>query len=437
MLRLGLVLSLIAVGIYYALQSPFYALLFYVGNAYFRPEDWVWHDFVGSLKLSLVIGIYVLIFSVFSRHRFIWDGRIALLWAFLGFSTLSAALSDYAVLSVPYLLDFLKVIVITYLIIVLVTDFAKFRLVVLVMVLSLGILQAKQGWFYLLTSPGWPNYNPVPFLGDNNGTALGMLMLVPLIGMLRQTTENRWAKYFFGMMLIGCLYRALSTYSRGGFLAAIAMGGVWWLRSYRKLQGLVVMLLMLAIIVPMLPSTFWNRMSTIQTYEEEQDKSALARLHYWSTAIDMAAANPILGVGFRTYNDAYNAYDSSGGAYGPWRAVHNSFLGVLAEVGYIGFFLYVAIILAAFRACAQVRKLAIRNAVLPDLGRAAIALEASVVAFVVGANFLTFHYNEMIWHIIGLSTVLRRLAIQQTEHLSSRAQPLTPQPGAFRDPAAA
>jgi probable O-glycosylation ligase (exosortase A-associated) len=426
-----------AVGIYYALHSPFYALLFYLGNAYFRPEDWVWHDFVGSLRLSLVIGIYVLVFSLFSRYRFIWDGRIVLLWAFLALSTLSATLSDHAVLSLSYLLDFVKVILMTYLIIVLTTDFAKFRLVVLVMVLSLGTLQAKQGWFYLLTSPGWPNDNPVPFLGDNNGTALGMLMLVPLIGMLRQTTENRWAKYFFGMMLIGCLYRALSTYSRGGFLAVIAMGGVWWLRSYRKLQGLMVMIMVLAIIVPMLPSAFWNRMSTIQTYEEEEDKSAIARLHYWSTAIDMAAANPILGVGFRIYNDAYNTYDSSGGAYGPWRSVHNSFLGVLAEVGYVGFFLFVAIILAAFRACAQVRRLAFRNAVLSDFGRAAIALEASVVAFVVGGSFLTFHYNEMIWHVIGLSTVLRRLAIQQTEHVSSRAQPLRPQPAPLRDPFAA
>ena len=437
MLRLGIVLSLMVVGIYYALQSPFYALLFYLGNAYFRPEDWVWHDFVRSLRLSLVIGIYVLVYSLLYHRRIIWNGRIALLWAFLGLSMLSAALSDYALLSVSYTLDFLKVIVTTYLIILLVTDFAKFRLVVLVMVLSLGILQAKQGWFYLLTSPGWANDNPVPFLGDNNGTALGMLMLVPLIGLLRQTTDNKWAKYFFGMMLVGCLYRALSTYSRGGFLAAIAMGGVWWLRSYRKLQGLVVMMLILAIVVPMLPSAFWNRMSTIQTYEEEEDKSALSRLHYWSTAIDMAAANPILGVGFRAYNDAYNAYDSSGGAYGPWKSVHNSFLGVLAEVGYPGLFLYLAILVAALRGCAQVRRLAFRNAVLSDFGRAAVALEGSLVAFIVGGTFLSFHYNEMIWHIIGLSTVLRWLAIQHTEHQSSRAQPLRPEPDPLRDPAAA
>jgi probable O-glycosylation ligase (exosortase A-associated) len=345
--------------------------------------------------------------------------------------------SDYSGFSLPYLFDFVKVIVITYLIIVLTTDFTKFRLLVLVMVLSLGILQAKQGWFYLLASPGWPNDNPVPMFGDNNGTAVGMLMLVPLVGLLMQTTQNKWAKHFFAALLIGSLYRALSTYSRGGFLAAIAMAGVWWLRSYRRLQGLVVMGMMLAIIVPMLPNTFWNRMGTIQTYEEEEDKSALSRLHYWSTAIGMAAANPILGVGFSSYNQAYNAYDASGGAYGPSKSVHNSFLGVLAEVGYPGLFLYLAIILAAFRACAQVRRLAFRNETLSDFGKSAIALEASLVAFVVGGSFVVFQYNEMLWHIIGLSIALRRLAVQQAKDLSSTEQPLRPPPAPVRNPFAA
>jgi putative inorganic carbon (HCO3(-)) transporter len=437
MLRLGFVLGLIAVGIYYALHGPFYALLFYLGNAYFRPQDWVWHGFVGSLKLSLVIGSYVALSTILSRRRFVWDGRITLLWSFLGLSTLSVVLSAYWVDSLPYLFEFVQVVVITYLIVVLVTDFAKFRLVVLIIVLSLGILQAKQGWVYILTSPGSPNNSPLYLFGDNNGIAVGMLMLVPLIGMLRQTTQNKWSKHFFGMVLIGCLYRALSTYSRGGFLAAIAMAGVWWFRSYRKLQGLVVLGMMLAIIVPILPDAFWNRMGTIQTYEEEEDKSALGRLHYWSIAMDMAAANPILGVGFNSYNYAYSTYDTSGGAYGNWRSVHNSFLGVLSEVGYVGFFLYLAIILAAFRACAQVRRLAFRNEALLDLGKAAIALDASLVAFIVGGSFVVFQYNEMLWHIIGLSTVLRRLAIQQTEHQSSRVQPLRPQPAPLRDPAAA
>ena len=73
----------------------------------------------------------------------------------------------------------IKIIAITYILVIVTTDLERFRLVIAVMVLSLGLEQGKQGWFYLLTSPGGSNSNPVAFLGDNNGTAVGMLMLVP------------------------------------------------------------------------------------------------------------------------------------------------------------------------------------------------------------------------------------------------------------------
>src|SRR5579871_590881 len=41
MLRLIFVFAIIAVGTVYLTQGPFYALLFYLWNAYFRPEYWV------------------------------------------------------------------------------------------------------------------------------------------------------------------------------------------------------------------------------------------------------------------------------------------------------------------------------------------------------------------------------------------------------------
>ena len=415
MLRLAVVLILAATGTYFALQGPFYALLFYLGNAYFRPEAWVWGDFAQSLGLSFVIGLYLVISSVLSRHRFVWDGRIALLWSFLCLSFLSSVLSAYAADSWPYLVEFGKVVLVAYLIIVLTTDFAKFRLVILIMVLALGLEQSKQGWFYLLTSPGSVNNNPVAFLGDNNGTAIGMLMLVPLIGLLLQTTQNKLGKWFFSVLLVGSLYRSLSTYSRGGFLAAIAMGGAWLLRSRHKGRKFFGILVVLAIVLPALPDAFWNRMGTIQKYEEQQDKSALGRLHFWSIAVNMAAANPVLGVGFNSYNNAYDAYDSDG-SYGTQRSVHNSFLGVLAELGCIGFFLYVLILWGAFRACAEVRRM---DTGALDFGKSAIAIQTSLIAFVVGGFFIPLQYNEMLWHLIGLSMVLRRLAGQQKSQVFS------------------
>jgi putative inorganic carbon (HCO3(-)) transporter len=421
MLRSIFVLILIAVGGYYALQAPFYALLFYMANAYFRPEEWVWVDFVASLKLSFVSGAYVVLATMFSGQKFVWNGRIALLWLFLLHTFISTLVAHDFAYSWTFWIFFLKTIVITHLIVVLATDFSKLRLILLVMTLALGLEQARQGWFYLLTAPGWHNPNQVPFLGDNNGVAVGMLMLVPIITLLLQTAEKRWAKPLYFFLIIGCLYRALSTYSRGGFLAAIAMGGGWCLRSRHKVRALLGTFAVIAVVFMALPDNFWNRMDTIETYEEEEDRSALARLHFWKVAVQMANAKPFFGVGYHGYISSYNDYDFSRGAYGTEKAVHNSFLGVSAELGYVGAVLFALLLFGAWRSCSRMRKLADRETSFSDLGKSAVALQTSLVAFLVGGSFVTFQYNEMFWHIIGLTIALERLVIRrQAQFVSGR-----------------
>ena len=317
MLRTLFVLIVVALGTARSLQGgAFYALLFYIWNAYFRPEDWVWTDFIGRLNLSFLIGIYVVFTSLFSGKTFVLNGRIVLICLFLIHTLLSTLFSEHFDYSWFYWQDFLKSTIITYLIIVLVDDFSKFRLLLLVMALSLGLEGAKQGWFYLLTSPGWANPNKIAFLGDNNLVAVGMLMLVPIIALLAQTTQRKWERPFYWVLLLGVLYRALSTHSRGGFLACLGLGVVYWIRSRQKFKVLLSMGIIIAVVLPALPDAYWNRMHTIETYEEVEEDSALGRLHFWAVAIEMAKANPFLGVGYQGYNPSYDDYDFSYRQYG-------------------------------------------------------------------------------------------------------------------------
>jgi hypothetical protein len=163
------------------------------------------------------------------------------------------------------------------------------------------------------------------------------------------------------------------------------------------------------IVLPALPDAFWARMHTIETYEE--DESATGRLHFWQVAIQMANAN-LLGIGHNAYNTAYDTYDFSHGKYGRGRSVHSSFFGILAEAGYIGFALYTAILVGAFRSCHRVQKQAVTQDIPVELVHGAAALEASLAAFVVGGSFVPFQYNEMLWHFIGITIVLQQLADQ-------------------------
>jgi probable O-glycosylation ligase (exosortase A-associated) len=400
-----------AIGAIYAFQAPFYALLFYVGNAYFRPDVWEWTGLISRLNISFYSGALVLLTTLFGRQRFVLNGPVLLLFTFLCHALLSTLFSTYFDYSWPYWAEFLKAIVITYLMVVLVTDLARLRLLFLVMVLALGLLQAKQGWYYLVSPPSWgSNTNPIPFLGDNNGVAVGMLMLVPLAAYLAQTTEYKWAQRFYWFLLIGCLFRALSTYSRGGFLACAALGGMYLFRTRQKTRALLGILVILIVVLPALTTAFWERMGTIQTYEE--DTSATSRLHFWAVAVKMANTHPLLGVGHNAYNAAYDTFDLSQGEYGSGRSVHSSWFGVLAELGYVGMVLYAAILWGAFRRCQRVRRQAARGLVPVELEKSAMALEGALTVFVVGGSFVPFQYNEMLWHVIGLTIVLARLPHQ-------------------------
>ena len=412
MLRSIFVLVLIVVGLYYALQAPFYALLVYLAYGYFRPEQWLWTNIIPPY-FSFALGAYVILASLYSGQRFFMNKRIALIGVLVVHSFLSILFSNYFAYGWIAWTNFLRSILMTYCMIVLVTDFSELRFVFLILALFLGVEAAKQGWVYLITSPGHPNPNSIYFLGDNNGVAVGMLMLVPVIALLAQTTQRRWARFGFWVLLIGVLYRALSTYSRGGFLACLAMGVVYGLRARQKLRSLFGTVIVISIVLLALPEQYWGRMNTIISHEEApQDNSASGRLHFWKVAVVMGKANPILGIGHNCYTAAYNAYDFLQGRYGRNRSVHSSFFGVLAEWGYVGAVLYGLVIFSALRSCHRVYKRTAKHPTLLHLSQSAAALETSLVVFIVGGSFLPFQYNEMLWHYIGFTIVLEGVATQ-------------------------
>jgi probable O-glycosylation ligase (exosortase A-associated) len=413
MLRTLFVLALACTGVAYAFQGPLYGLLFYLWVAYFRPEQWVWDgSIVSVMYLSTVAMVFTLAGTILWRTQWRINLRIALLGLFLLhtlLSTIFAVQTDYAW---PYWFEFFKAVVISYFIVVLSDDIDNFRLVLLVIALSLGAEATKQGWIELIRHPGSRNDNPFPMLGDNNGVAVGMLMLVPTLTSLAATATTKWERAAHRFMAFGVLYRAICTYSRGGFLACAALGSVYVLRGQKRLMTAVIIVVAAAVVTPVLPAEFWDRMSTITTPDQvrEDDTSALGRLHFWNVAIAMANASPVFGVGHNSFNVIYDSYDDTDGAFGRGRSVHSSWFGLLAELGYPGLLLFIAQLVLAFLACSRARRAARVSAKHANLAVFAFGIEAAMVVFIVGGTFLPFQYTEMLWHFIGLSIALDMLA---------------------------
>ena len=419
MLRTVFVVAVLAVGWGFALQSPLYAACLYLWIAYFRPESWAWSDVFTSLNLSYIAGVYLVVRTFIGGVPIRIDGRSALLLLFLLHSLISATVGLHSAYSMSYWWEFSKVVVVAVLLANIIRSRRDMRLVMIVISLSLGFEAAKQGWAQLILNPGARNDNGVPFLGDNNLVAVGMAMLLPVVGALAATSTGWWRRGF-QFMSVGVLYRALSTYSRGGALSIAVVGATWFWRSPRKLRSFAAVVIAAALVLPVLPPAFWQRMSTITASGEERDDSAASRLHFWQVAIAMANDRPLTGVGHRGYEPAYNQYDWTHGQYLTNRAVHSAWFGVLGDLGYPGIVMFGLILFGSLRACRRVR-LAARHGDIPDeLGRYAIAFETALVAFMVGGSFVSFQYNEMLWHYFALTIALERVAVEEAERQRAR-----------------
>ena len=339
MFRLVLVVILIGIGIFFSAQSAFYTLLFYLWNAYFRPDAWTYGGFIQSLNLSYIVGVYLVLRTILSMPGAMLNARTGLILLFAAQAVVGTVTSEYPEWSQPFLIDFGKVLLISYLIVVLLDDRRKFRTTLLVIGLSLGFECAKQGWVNLYRAPGARNDNPIPFLGDNNGVALGTMMLVPILGALAQTAGARWEKNTHRFLAVGVFLRGISTYSRGGFLAAAVLGAVGLVRAEKKVRALIVLAAGALLVSSVMPVRYWARMDTITVEEEEErDLSAAGRLHFWRVAVTMAKEKPLTGVGLNAFNPSYNDYNTDL-RFGGVRAAHSTWFGVLGDLGYPGLLL--------------------------------------------------------------------------------------------------
>lgn len=435
MLRMIFACTLIFAGAVQSLRGPFYVLLFYLGLAYFRPETWIWGSQLQNLNLSFIVGVALLGATLISRHERIPPNRVVVLIALFCLHGLAAALlSPHTDWSFQWWTGFAKVAVVSVMIISLVNTQERLKLTLLVITFALGFEGVKQGWAHLVLG-GERNLNEMEILGDNNGVAVGMLMLSSVLLAFLQLAQTTSQRALWIFMLLGTVFRALTSYSRGGLLSFLGLCATSWTRSSHKLRSALFIGVVGVTLLSMLPPEYWNRMATISTDEEVRDSSENGRLYFWSVATQMANNHPFFGVGPVGFQMSYNDYDETNGAFGRGRAVHSMWFGVLAEQGYVGLILFVAILTLALVAASKARASARGRPELAQIFAFAGGLQTALIVVTIGGTFLSYHYVEILWHFMALSFAAQRIAVAyDTEQISSTpygvavaAAPLAPQ----------
>lgn len=144
-----------------------------------------------------------------------------------------------------------------------------------------------------------------------------------------------------------------ATQSRGGWLAMIVAAGVviWLLGGLIRLAGAIVALALVAtVLASPLGGRIGERLSEQSFSTEAQslvtpDNFAVReRLAHWRAGVQMAVANPVLGVGAGNFNARYREYTTDWRFRIPRGHAHNAYIHAAAQTGLIGFAGYLLLV---------------------------------------------------------------------------------------------
>lgn len=443
MLRTLFILSILVPGFYAALRSRYWALLMYLWFALFRPQDWIWID-ITSLRLSMVLGLVLLGPAlVAGRYPNVTHPLTVGMTLFFSSTLLSQFTAVRPDLGWPWVDFVFRLFVTCMLLVTLASDDKRLSGVVGVVALSLGFHASKAGLAYAVGGgTRFADGLSGAFI-DNNGYALGTVMILPLLLVTAQNVgalySGRWLPWLrrgLYFLLPLCVLAVIGTYSRGGFVALASATLAFVLLQRRRIPALIALssvLTLAALFVP-IPQSYLDRLETIRTYDEIGEDSAMSRPHFWRVGLQMGLQHP-LGVGLRQYEQAYDAFDTTYGRYGMRRSVHSSHVQVFAELGLFGASVWVAMFGYAAFACLRIRARSRDPKHSPQRQRflftMANALLTSMVGFVTGGAFLALALNDLTWLTFAMVAALDRASQQEPESAAAPA-PVVQGPLAFR-----
>lgn len=451
MIDLGLfafILTILALG----LRRPFLWVLLYIYIDTLAPQDIGWR-FTSALPVSLIafcaaFGGWLL---ADPKHGARVTFRQCMLLILLGWCWVTTMNADFPVEAALKWDWVWKALVFAIFLPLTLTTRLRFEAVVLTMVLTAGAIIINGG---IKTAAGGGGYG-VLYLFVNNNTgmyesstlATVAIAIIPLIlwAMKHGTVfPPDWRVKAFGYALIfACVLIPIGTEARTGLLAL----GVLCLLMLRDVKrrflyvGGAAMLGLMAL--PFLPQSYYARMSTLDSTEE--DTSASTRVAVWNWTINYANSHP-MGGGFDAYRGnkftyklpvrTQNGDNTSAVKYEDHtdkaRAYHSAVFEMLGEQGWPGLGLWLWIHALGLWQMERIRRRWRTRTASDQQWQAPLAgaLQFGQIIYLVGSLFQGIAYQPFILTLVGVQCALWtwcRRADSPTRRRASR--PLPPATG--------
>jgi O-antigen ligase len=320
---------------------------------------------------------------------------------------------------------YVKVILIFALMVSTITSPRRIRQMTWVMIMASGYIASRAVFDYVRgvnLVEGDRVRGAVGGMFENpNDLALNLVtFLAPTLFIILQDRKPS-RRLFAGAIALAMVAAIVCTKSRSGFLGLVVMGLVvmYYIAKVKPAAvGALVVIGLMAL--PMMPSSFWDRMDSIVNAEEDQTGSRAARLRLIDQGVQVFISNPITGIGagqFKNYND--------GETVEKWRVTHNVWLQVAAELGIFGLLTFVYLVIRAyaanFAAMRMLRRTRKRRDSDPDpealftpderrtMELNAQGMLAAIVGWTVCACFASVAFNWTFYYVLALSVAGREV----------------------------
>nr|WP_145544873.1 putative O-glycosylation ligase, exosortase A system-associated [Variovorax boronicumulans] len=262
-------------------------------------------------------------------------------------------------------------------------------------------------------------------MSDNNHYAAAMVMVLPILLYLYQYSKFRLVRWGLMGALGLTVFSVVGSNSRGGFLAMVAVALVLLFNSRRKFLSLAVVAIGFGLVLTLSPDRWFERIDTIG--DAGRDDSFMGRVEAWNVSTAIALANPLVGGGFHAVQDhaVWNLFRPHDGLLTSLvppaqsigaRAAHSNYFEVLGDLGFVGLFLYLAILINALMTARTVRRIAKQHGDslmwARDMGD---ALSLAIVAYAVGGGGVSLAYFETFYVLAMLLEVLKQIILAQTQ----------------------
>jgi O-antigen ligase len=377
-------------------------VLFFMVIYFARPEDWI--PGLHYLHLAMVMGtIAILAFlGELGSARARWPREVVYLFLLLGQMVLTIPFSPvWRGGAFKVTREFADVVPMVLVICLAVNTLPRLRRVLFWQAVSVAVVAVVAVVKFRNAGgrlEGILNGN----YANPNDFALTVVIALPICLAFMLRSRNNLVKFVWFGCMGAMTYSVVLSASRSGILAFVfAMAVALWHFSikghYRYLLMVFGGLAVCALLTS--GSQLKKRYEAIFNPQEDQSAygSAEQRNMLLKRSIELTLEHPIFGLGPGNFNTAS----------GVWRVTHNTYTQISSETGLPGFILYVMILVCAWQNLRRAKRM-IRGQT--ELSLFATAIEASLVAFLVGSFFASEGYQYFTYFLIADTTAVYQIA---------------------------